>query len=141
MTLEQKLLATERISIIHILGIMKSGARQRLIGMDVEIKTDLLLPCLCGYKPDHYKIAYGRKPYFIWCPVCQKQNWKSLGDLPINIINKWNNNVRIKTVEELKIQSEADYQKKLAEYRQDIKNGEDVNSRYYKNPIYNYKYD
>lgn len=107
----------------------------------VPFKTDLLLPCLCGYKPDHYLVAYGPKPYIVWCPTCQKRNWKQLGDYYMNIIDEWNNNVRLRTKEELEAQSEADYQKKLAEHRENIRNGEDVNSRYYRNPIYNYEYD
>ncbi len=73
--------------------------------MIVTFKTDELLPCLCGYIPDHYSVAYGRTPYSIFCPTCIKQNWRAVGGNPKNIISEWNNNVRLKTKEELKTQS------------------------------------
>lgn len=69
---------------------------------DVEIKTDQLNPCLCGFNPDHYTIAYGRTPYIVWCPNCQKRNLQGVGGNGQNIIDHWNNDGAGKTVEELK---------------------------------------
>lgn len=39
----------------------------------VKIPTDQLLPCHCGFKPDHYSISYGSAPYCVFCPECKRQ--------------------------------------------------------------------
>ena len=73
--------------------------------MIVKIKTDELLPCLCGGKPTYYEIAYGRTPYIVFCPDCKKRNWRGIGGSTMNIINEWNKNVRLKTKEDLSKES------------------------------------
>ena len=77
--------------------------------MIVDIKTDELLPCLCGFKPDHYSIAYGSTPYDVFCPNCKKQftfsKYAVTGNKE-NAIHYWNNYIRLKTIEEI----EFDYE-------------------------------
>lgn len=70
----------------------------------VKFKTDKLLPCLCGFKPTHFIVAYGPTPYSIWCPNCKKQteNYKLIGGCEQDIIDLWNNIVRSKSKEELR---------------------------------------
>ena len=57
-----------------------------------DIKTDELITCECGSKPDHYSIEYGRTPYMVVCPGCKKQTnrYRQIGGLADNIIKFWN---------------------------------------------------
>ena len=40
--------------------------------MIIDEPTDKIVPCQCGFKPTSYSIAYGREPYGIHCPTCDK---------------------------------------------------------------------
>ena len=76
--------------------------------MQVDFKTDELIPCLCGFKPDHYSVSYGPTPYDVFCPECKKQaslftKYKVSGS-PSGIISYWNNHCAKMTKEELKIE-------------------------------------
>ena len=57
--------------------------------MIVDQKTDKLDPCRCGFKPDHYSIAYGSTPYSVFCPNCDKQACE-VGGPSKDIISFWN---------------------------------------------------
>lgn len=41
--------------------------------MQVKISTTKLKSCLCGFKPDHVTIGYGRTPYDVYCPACKSK--------------------------------------------------------------------
>ena len=69
-----------------------------------KFKTDELIPCICGFKPDHYNIAYGRTPYDIFCPNCKKQT--TLAKCYItgwhgHLIDYWNKHIAKLTLKEL----------------------------------------
>lgn len=69
-----------------------------------QFKTDEIKPCRCGFKPDHYSIYYGRTPYDIFCPNCQKQT--TLAKCKVtghheNVIDYWNNHIRYLTKGEI----------------------------------------
>ncbi len=67
--------------------------------------TDELEPCLCGFKPDHYSIYYGRTPYNIHCPVCQKYTHDGkclVTGHQSNIIDYWNKKISKMTKEEIR---------------------------------------
>src|SRR5271157_2809806 len=40
--------------------------------MIVDVPTDKIAACQCGFKPPTYSIAYGRTPYAIHCQTCDK---------------------------------------------------------------------
>lgn len=61
--------------------------------MIVDKKTDKLKKCICGFKPDHYSVAYGRTPYSVFCPNCNKQT-KGKGGVSQNIVDYWNETAR-----------------------------------------------
>lgn len=72
--------------------------------MQVEFKTDELVPCRCGFKPDHFTIGYGRTPYDVFCPVCKKQSVHAkckVTNHHENAIDYWNKIVSKMTVEEI----------------------------------------
>jgi hypothetical protein len=66
--------------------------------------TDELVPCQCGFKPDHYSVYYSRTPYDIWCPNCRKQlnfaRCKVTGNHE-NAIDYWNSHLAVLTLSEI----------------------------------------
>ena len=72
--------------------------------MEVKFDTDQLLPCMCGFKPDHYSVFYGPTPYEISCPSCKKHlgqaKCKVTGS-PDNAIDYWNSHIRHITADQL----------------------------------------
>lgn len=81
-----------------------------------NFKTDKLIPCVCGFKPDHYSVAYGKTPYDVFCPVCKKQTtfakclitgWHG------NLIDYWNNHIAMMTLDEM--------EKEVQEFRKERK--------------------
>ncbi len=60
--------------------------------MQVEVKCDKLIPCVCGGKPDHFWIGYGRMPYYGFCPKCGKgtERYIEVGGPKENFITCWN---------------------------------------------------
>lgn len=69
-----------------------------------EFKTNQLLECKCGFKPDHYNVYYGRTPYDVICPVCKKQTTMAkckVTNNPMNLISYWNDHIRHLTLEEM----------------------------------------
>ena len=72
--------------------------------MEEQFKTNEINPCKCGFKPEHYTITYGRTPYDIWCPNCEKQT--SMAKCKVtgwhgNAIDYWNEHIANLTIEEL----------------------------------------
>lgn len=70
----------------------------------VDFKTDELIPCQCGFKPDHYSIGYGRTPYDIYCPNCKKQSQFAKCQVTgshYNLIDYWNKHVAGLTLEQM----------------------------------------
>lgn len=70
----------------------------------VDFKIDQLVPCQCGFKPDHFDIGYGRTPYDIYCPVCKKQSSMAKCKITgshLNLIDYWNKHVSKLTKEEM----------------------------------------
>ncbi len=64
--------------------------------MIVEVKTDELNKCQCGFKPDHYTIGYSRTPYNVYCPVCKKGTNMAkcyVTDHQENLIDYWNSHI------------------------------------------------
>lgn len=61
--------------------------------MQLDIPNDKIKPCECGYKPDHFTIGYGRKPYSIACLGCGKSLHEGTNDENI-IIKAWNRDYR-----------------------------------------------
>ena len=72
--------------------------------MQVRKESKELDPCLCGFKPQHYTIGYGRTPYLIRCPECDKQTnfakCKVTGSAN-NIIDYWNQHISKLTKDEM----------------------------------------
>lgn len=60
--------------------------------MQIDVKTDKLLPCHCGKKPDHYSIGYGRTPYYVNCVDCipRTKYVGGCGGYEGHIIDWWN---------------------------------------------------
>jgi hypothetical protein len=61
--------------------------------MQIDRNTDELLPCHCGFKPDHYSIGYSRAPYYVNCMSCRKL-LSGVGGPSENIIDWWNDHGR-----------------------------------------------
>jgi hypothetical protein len=65
--------------------------------------TDQLVPCQCGFKPDHYSIYYSRTPYDVVCSNCKKQlnfaRCKVTGH-HMHVIDYWNKHLAALTKEE-----------------------------------------
>ena len=84
----------------------------------VEEKTDELVPCQCGFKPDHVSIGYSRTPYDVFCPTCKKQTQfakcATTGHIG-NAIDYWNNHVAKLTLEEMKEEYSSVKKDKLIE--------------------------
>ncbi len=60
--------------------------------MQVDRPTNCLARCRCGFKPDHYSIGYGPRPYDVFCPTCRRQVTSycdSLGGYWWNIVWLW----------------------------------------------------
>lgn len=71
--------------------------------MQVDFVTDRILPCQCGFKPDHYIVGYGMTPYDIHCVPCGKQLALAkclVTGSPDNAIDYWNKHVAHLTNEE-----------------------------------------
>ena len=62
--------------------------------MIVDEETESINPCVCGYKPDHYSIAYGRAPYSIYCKGCKKQ-FMNGSNVSKVFIEQWNSVIRL----------------------------------------------
>lgn len=73
--------------------------------MQVKIKSDEISPCLCGFKPEHVTLGYGRTPYDIFCPQCKKQasiaKCQCTGAME-NIIDYWNVKISKMSNEDIK---------------------------------------
>lgn len=72
--------------------------------MVIKFKTDELIPCVCGFKPDHYSVAYGNTPYDIFCPECKKQTCLAkclITGWHGHLIDYWNNHIAVMTLEEI----------------------------------------
>lgn len=72
--------------------------------MESKFKTNELKPCICGFKPDHYSVSYGKTPYDVFCPVCLKQlarakclvtGWHG------HAVDYWNKHIAELTLEEM----------------------------------------
>lgn len=76
----------------------------------VNFKTDKLISCLCGFKPEYYSVLYGPTPYTIFCPICikQTQHYKRIGGCEQNIIDLWNNIVSRYSKQELNIMAKSE---------------------------------
>ena len=78
-------------------------------------ETDELIPCQCGYKPDHYSIYYSRTPYDVFCPVCKKQlnfaKCKVTGHHG-NAIDYWNRHLAGLTLEQM--------EKEVEKFREEV---------------------
>ena len=87
--------------------------------MIIDTKTDKLLPCLCGYKPDSYSTGYGSEPWCIWGPNCKKQTnftHHYISNHVNNLFDYWNNYVRLKSKRQLAaLGREFDKRKKAQE--------------------------
>ena len=69
-----------------------------------DFKTDELLPCRCGFKPDHYSVYYGRTPYDVFCPDCKKQLARAkclVTGWAGHAIDYWNTHLCFITLEEM----------------------------------------
>jgi len=86
-----------------------------------NFKTDELIPCVCGFKPDHYSIAYGSTPYDVFCPECKKQTnfakclitgWYG------HLVDYWNNHIAGITLVEMEkeVQEFKEERKKALAY-------------------------
>lgn len=53
---------------------------------------DGCLPCRCGFVPVTLEVMYGRTPYNIECPHCNKHTYRyrSIGGSPSNASSFWN---------------------------------------------------
>lgn len=72
--------------------------------MVVDFKSEEIKPCRCGFKPDHYSVAYGRTPYDINCPNCKKQTAMAkcmVTGWYANVIDYWNQHIRHITKEQI----------------------------------------
>lgn len=63
--------------------------------MQVDVETDKLRECFCGYRPKYYTVGYGRTPYSVYCEGCgNKSGYR--GGIPQNIIDHWNDEARFR---------------------------------------------
>ena len=72
--------------------------------MDSKFQTDELNACVCGFKPTHYSVAYGRTPYDVFCPNCKKQTTMAKCKITghsSHVIDYWNKHISKLTKEEL----------------------------------------
>ena len=70
----------------------------------VKFKTDKLLECRCGFKPNHYTVGYGSTPYDVWCPNCKKQTTLAkclVTSHSNNLFDYWNTHIRHLTKEDV----------------------------------------
>lgn len=61
--------------------------------MIVDFPCICLAPCRCGFKPTSYSVAYGRRPYDVFCPTCRRQATSycdGVGGYWWNIVWLWN---------------------------------------------------
>src|SRR5688572_11855072 len=84
-----------------------------------DYSTDELVPCKCGFKPDHYSIYYGQTPYDVWCPRCKKQlsfaRCRVTGHHS-HAIDYWNKHLFKLTIEELEAEVvEFEEERRVAE--------------------------
>ena len=72
----------------------------------VDIETDELNTCECGFKPTHYTIAYGKTPYDVYCEGCKKQTnrYRSIGGHHSNVINFWNEIAPLRELKEFTLE-------------------------------------
>lgn len=61
--------------------------------MQIDEKTEKLLPCYCGGRPDNFSIGYGSTPYYINCPKCRKLVHGGSGVVN-HFIEAWNRDYR-----------------------------------------------
>lgn len=76
-------------------------------------KTDELIPCQCGFKPDSYKVYYGRTPYDVICPVCHKQTTMAkckVTGCNGNVIDYWNSHIAKMTLAEMEAEAKEFYE-------------------------------
>lgn len=79
-------------------------------------KTEEINPCICGFKPDHFSVYYGRTPYDIFCPTCKKQTTMAkckVTNSHENVIDYWNEHISKLTKE--------DMEKETLEFRKEEK--------------------
>lgn len=96
-----------------------------------KFPTDELVPCMCGFKPDHYEVNYGPTPYIVFCHGCKRGTNFTLCEVsgsPLNIIDYWNNHVANKTKEELRAEVVA---REKAKLRLETKNEQQISSYEY----------
>lgn len=91
--------------------------------------TNELIPCQCGFKPDHYSIYYSSTPYDVYCPTCKKQlnfarckvtGWHG------HAIDYWNSHLAALTFEEMEEES-----RKFREERKKMEDREGARAREY----------
>jgi hypothetical protein len=54
-----------------------------------DFKSNDIMPCQCGYRPEFYTVAYGTTPYSIHCKNCKKSLHGGYGSVD-SFITVWN---------------------------------------------------
>jgi ribosomal protein L34E len=89
---------------------------------DYDHPTDELVPCQCGFKPNHWSIYYSKTPYDIVCKNCKKQ--QAFAKCAItghheNAIDYWNKHIASLTLKQMK--------KEIKDFNKEKKKIEDKN--------------